>query len=291
MPTTLIRKFLNYMSESKKKYGIQWWILIIGLVIILFVTLTALFPGFFAPYSADNMEAGKQLTGPSSQNILGTDNLGRDVFSRIIYGSKTILGVAFIAALISSLIGVPLGLISGFVGGLFDKILSLIMDSIFSFPGLILAIALAAMLGPGIVNITGAVAVIYIPQYFRQVRGQTLSLKEEVFVEAGRAIGASKFRLLRKYIFPNVLATIVVIFSLNIADAIMTEAALSYLGLGLPAGIPDWGRDIAMGKKYLASGYWWIITFPGVAIVTLTLGFTMVGESLSELLNPKLRDK
>jgi|SRR6056297_77506 len=291
MVTTFLRKFLNYFKESKKKYGVQWWILVIGIVIVFFVTLTALFPGVFAPYGPNYMESGDQFAPPSFQNIFGVDNLGRDVYSRVVYGSKTILGVAFVAALISSLIGIPLGLISGFVGGVFDRVLSLIMDSIFSFPGLILAIALAAMLGPGIVNITGAVAVIYIPQYYRQVRGQTLSIKEEVFIEAGRAIGASKLRLLRKYIFPNVLATVVVIFSLNIADAIMTEAALSYLGLGLPAGIPDWGRDIAMGKKYLASGYWWVITFPGLAIVSLTLGFTMVGESLSELLNPKLRDK
>jgi peptide/nickel transport system permease protein len=209
----------------------------------------------------------------------------------MIHGSRTILGVAFAAAIISSIVGVTLGLISGFIGGVLDRILSLIMDSIYSFPGLILAIAFAAMLGPGVINITLAVAVIYIPTYFRLVRGQTLSIKEEVYVEAARALGAKKRTIITQYIFPNVIATVVVIFSLNIADAIMTEAALSYIGLGLPAGIPDWGMDLSMGKKYLPSGTWWMVTFPGLMIMILALGFTLLGEALAEILNPRLLEK
>ena len=189
------------------------------------------------------------------------------------------------------IIGIPLGLLSGFAGGVFDRILSLVMDSVYSFPGLILAIAFAAMLGPGILNITLAVAVVYIPTYFRLVRGQTLSIKEEVYVEAARAIGARRGTILSSYIFPNVIATVVVILSLNIADAIMTEAALSYIGLGLPAGIPDWGMDLSMGKKFLPSGVWWMITFPGLMIMLLALGFTMLGEGLAEILNPRLLER
>jgi peptide/nickel transport system permease protein len=177
------------------------------------------------------------------------------------------------------------------VGGILDRILSLIMDSVYSFPGLILAIAFAAMLGPGVVNITLAVAVIYIPTYFRMVRGQTLSIREEVYVEAARAIGARRWVILLQYIFPNVIASVVVIFSINIADAILTEAALSYIGLGLPAGIPDWGMDLSMGKKFLPSGTWWMITFPGAAISLLALGFTMLGEGLAEILNPRLLER
>jgi peptide/nickel transport system permease protein len=199
--------------------------------------------------------------------------------------------VAFAAAIISSGVGIPLGLLSGFVGGILDRILSLIMDSVYSFPGLILAIAFAAMLGPGVVNITLAVAVIYIPTYFRIVRGQTLSIREEVYVEAARAIGARRWVILLQYIFPNVIASVVVIFSINIADAILTEAALSYIGLGLPAGIPDWGMDLSMGKKFLPSGTWWMITFPGAAISLLALGFTMLGEGLAEILNPRLLER
>jgi len=209
----------------------------------------------------------------------------------MVYGAQTILGVAIAAAVMSAIIGIPLGLASGFAGGAFDRVLSLIMDSMYSFPGLILAIAFAAMLGPGVINITLAVAVVYIPTYFRLVRGQTLSIKEEVYVEAARAIGARRTTILGRYVFPNVIATVVVILSLNVADAIMTEAALSYIGLGLPAGIPDWGMDLSMGKKFLPSGVWWMITFPGLMIMLLALGFTMLGEGLAEILNPRLLER
>jgi peptide/nickel transport system permease protein len=208
-----------------------------------------------------------------------------------MYGSRTILGVAIAAAIASSLIGIPLGLLSGFIGGWFDKTLSLVMDSLYSFPGLILAIAFAAMLGPGIINVTMAVAVIYIPTYYRLVRGQTMSIRHELYVEAARAIGARRGTILAQYVFPNVIATVVVVFSLNIADAIMTEAALSYIGLGLSGSIPDWGMDLSMGKKFLPSGIWWMITFPGMMIMLLALGFTMLGEGLAEILNPKLLER
>jgi peptide/nickel transport system permease protein len=222
---------------------------------------------------------------------MGTDNLQRDVWSRMVHGSRTILGVAVLAAIISSVIGITSGLISGFSGGYFDRVLSLTMDSVYAFPGLILAIAFAAMLGPGIINITLAVAVIYIPTFFRLVRGQTLQIKEELYVEAAQAIGASRLTILWKYIFPNVLATAVVVFTLNVADAIMIEAALTYLGLGLPPSIVDWGMDLSMGKKFLPSGLWWMITFPGAMISILAVGFTMLGEGLAEILNPRLLER
>jgi len=222
---------------------------------------------------------------------MGTDNLQRDVWSRIVHGSRTILRIAVLAAIISSVFGITLGLMSGFSGGIFDRVLSLIMDSLYSFPGLILAIAFAAMLGPGVINITLAVSVIYIPTYFRLVRGQTLSIKEELYVEAARAIGAPGSTILWKYIFPNVIATTAVVFTLNVADAIMIEAALTYLGLGLPPSIVDWGMDLSMGKKFLPSGQWWLITFPGVMISLLAVGFTMLGEGLAEILNPRLLER
>ena len=278
-------------SSARRKYGLEWWILIAGAAVILFSIYLAAFPATIARYDPLDQEAGPQMSAPSRAHPMGTDNLSRDVLSRMIHGSRTILGVAFAAAILSSLIGIPLGLLSGFVGGALDRVLSLVMDSIYSFPGLILAIAFAAMLGPGVVNITLSVAVIYIPTYFRLVRGQTLSIKEELYVEAARAIGAPRRTILGRYIFPNVIATVVVVFSLNIADAIMTEAALSYIGLGLPAGIPDWGMDLSMGKKFLPSGVWWMITFPGAMISLLALGFTMLGEGLSEILNPRLLEK
>lgn len=282
---------LKAFMEANRRYGLEWWLLVTGTLIVLFIIFLALFPQVLAPYDPLDQNTGPQLSPPSPEHLMGTDNLQRDIFSRMIYGSRTILGVAFSAAIISSLAGVTLGLLSGFLGGYVDRILSLVMDSIYSFPGLILAIAFAAMLGPGVINITFAVAVIYIPTYFRLVRGQTLSIKEELYVEAARAIGAKRWTIIGRYIFPNVIATVVVIFSLNIADAIMTEAALSYIGLGLPAGIPDWGMDLSMGKKFLPSGTWWMVTFPGLMIMILALGFTLLGEALAEILNPRLLER
>lgn len=287
----VLRKPLHRFAAAQKKYGAEWWIMIAGALIVLFVVYLALFPQTIAPFDPLDQNAGPQLAPPSAEHLMGTDNLSRDILSRVIHGSQTILGVAISAALMSAIIGIPLGLFSGYVGGPIDRVLSLVMDSVYSFPGLILAIAFAAMLGPGVVNITLAVAVIYIPTYFRLVRGQTLSIKEEVYVEAARAIGARRTTILGRYVFPNVLATVAVIFSLNVADAIMTEAALSYIGLGLPAGIPDWGMDLSMGKKFLPSGVWWMVTFPGVMIMFLALGFTMLGEGMSEILNPRLLER
>ena len=164
------------------------------------------------------------------------------------------------------------------------------MDSIYSFPSLILAIAIAAMLGPGIINIAISIAVVYIPTYFRMVRGQTLSVKEELYVEAARSLGARAATILRLYVFPNVIPSVVVVFSLNIADAILTEAGLSFLGLGLPPPTPDWGFDLSAGRAYLPGGYWWIITFPGMMIALVALGFSMLGEGLNEILNPRLTE-
>ena len=220
--------------------------------------------------------------------ILGTDNLGRDVLSRIIWGSRTVMGVALSASLISLLLGVSIGLVSGFLGGSVDKVLSLIMDSIYSFPGLILAIAMVAVLGPGVVNVAIAVSVVYIPTFFRVVRGQVLSVKEELYVEAARSLGAKSLDILRRYIFPNVIPSIVVVLSLSVADAILTEAGLSFIGLGLPPDIPDWGYDVSKGASFLVAGYWWMVTFPGIMITLVATGFSLLGEGLSEILNPRL---
>ncbi|UCF91010.1 MAG: ABC transporter permease [Desulfobacterales bacterium] len=282
---------ISRFTRMGVKYGVEWWILVIGAVVILGVIAMALFAGSIAPYDPHDQNTGPQLAPPSSAHLMGTDNLQRDVFSRIIFGARTILGVAILAAIISSLVGISMGLISGYAGGGFDKALSLIIDSVYSFPGLILAITFAAMLGPGIISITFAVAVIYIPTYFRLVRGQTLTIKEELYVEAARAIGAPGRTILWQYIFPNVIATTVVVFTMNVGDAIMIEAALTYLGLGLPPSVVDWGMDLAMGKKFLPSGHWWLITFPGTMISLLALGFTMLGEGLAEILNPRLLER
>ncbi len=225
----------------------------------------------------------------ASSFILGTNQLGQDILSRIIWGTRIALIVGLSSACISFVIGVPLGLISGFFGGKLDRILTLIMDSLYAFPGLILAIAIAAVLGAGIGNIILAIAVIYIPTYFRVVRGQTMTVKNELYVEAARSLGTKTSTILWKYVFPNVLPSVVIIFSVNVADAILTEAGLSFLGLGLPPDTPDWGIDLARGQDYLRSA-WWLITCPGMMVSLVTLSFSMLGESLSEILNPRLSE-
>jgi len=237
----------------------------------------------------DLVIAGSIAGGKSGKSFpLGTNQIGQDVLSRLAWGSRIALTIGFTASLFSLFIGVPLGLIAGYVGGMFDRLVTLVMDSLYAFPGLILAIAIAAVLGPSIVNVIVAIAVLYIPTYYRIVRGQTLSTKEGLHVEAAKSIGATKTSIMWRYVFPLVIPSVAIIFSVNIADAILTGAALSFLGLGLPPTTPDWGIDLARGQEFIQRG-WWLITFPGIAVMLVVLAFTMLGEGLMEIFNPKLR--
>jgi peptide/nickel transport system permease protein len=262
------------------------WMVVLGLIIVLTIVFMAVFAEFIAPYDPTK-STGDVLSPPSVKHLMGTDNLGRDIFSRIVYGARVVLLVVISASLVSMLIGVPLGLISGYFGGKLDRALSMVMDSMYAFPSLILAIAIAAVLGPSIFNAIVAIAVVYVPTYFRMTRGQTLSLKSRLFVEAAKTIGASNKRIMLKYILPNLATTVIVIFSLCIADAILTEAGLSFLGFIVSAPTPDWGYDLSAGKPYLPSGYWWMITFPGMMVMLLALGFALIGEGLSEMYSPR----
>ena len=221
---------------------------------------------------------------------LGTNQLGQDVLSRLIWGTRVAFLIGFASSLFALIIGVPLGLLAGFAGGKIDRFMSLIMDSLYAFPGLILAIAITAVLGPSVINVVVAIAVVYVPTYFRIVRGQTLSTKEELYIEAARSIGAKSRTILRRYVFPNVIPSVAIIFSVNVADAILTGAGLSFLGLGLPPDTPDWGIDLAKGQEVIQSA-WWLITFPGLAVMLVVLTFTLMGEGLMEIFNPKLRER
>lgn len=236
---------------------------------------------------AGSLTGGAQTTGGF---LLGTNDLGQDVWSRLLWGTRVALIIGFSSSIIALVLGVPLGLLAGFVGGAFDRLMSLLMDSMYAFPGLILAIAITAVLGPSVFNVIVAIAVLYIPTYYRIVRGQTLSVKEEVYVEAARSIGARSREILQRYIFPNVIPSVAIIFSVNIADAILTGAGLSFLGLGLPPTIADWGIDLARGQRFIQNA-WWMITFPGLTILLVVLAFTLLGEGLTEIYNPKLRER
>jgi len=239
------------------------------------------------------LKRGKAITGETANQggfIMGTNEIGQDVFSRLIWGTRVALLIGFSGSTVALFFGVPLGLLAGYAGGGFDRLLSLLMDSLYAFPGLILAIAITAVLGPSVFNVIVAIAVLYIPTYYRIVRGQTLSVKEEVYVEAARSIGASRVEILRHYIYPNVIPSVAIIFSVNVADAILTGAGLSFLGLGLPPTIADWGIDLARGQRFIQTA-WWMITFPGLAIMLIVLAFSMLGEGLMEIFNPKLRER
>lgn len=231
------------------------------------------------------------LEPPSSNYLMGTTRLGYDMFSRIVYGARTILMVVLLSTIGSMAAGIPLGLVSGYSGGLVDRGLTTVMDSMYVFPSIILAIAIAAALGPGIFNTTLAIAIVYVPTYFRMVRGQTLSVREYVFVDAMRSIGARTRTIMFSHILPNILPAIVVVFSLNVADAVLTEAALSFFGLSVPAPTPDWGYDLRAGQEFLPSGLWWLITFPGMMIILLAVGFSLLGEGLNELIAPWISEK
>lgn len=239
------------------------------------------------------LREGQSITGGTATTggfLLGTNDIGQDVWSRLLWGTRVALIIGFSASIVALALGVPLGLFAGFFGGPFDRLLSLVMDSLYAFPGLILAIAITAVLGPSILNIIVAIAVLYIPTYYRIVRGQTLSVKEEVYIEAAKSIGARTLEILRIYIFPNVIPSVAIIFSVNVADAILTGAGLSFLGLGLPPTIADWGIDLARGQRFIQTA-WWMITFPGLAILLVVLAFSMMGEGLTEIFNPKLRER
>ncbi|AFY62176.1 ABC transporter permease [Synechococcus sp. PCC 6312] len=223
---------------------------------------------------------------PSSQHWWGTNRQGYDVFSRTLFGTQAALQVVVVATLFSLVIGVPLGLVSGYLGGRLDTALLFVMDTIYTLPGLLLAVTVAFVVGKGVVNAAVALSVAYIPQYYRVVRNQTISLKTEVFIEAAQAMGASTSRILSRYLFLNVLPSIPVLFTLNAADAILTLAGLGFLGLGLPPQVPEWGQDLRQALDGLSVGIWWTTLFPGLAMTLLVVGLSLLGEGLGETLNP-----
>jgi peptide/nickel transport system permease protein len=219
-----------------------------------------------------------------------------DVLSRVIWGSRTAIEVVVLAVVFSIAIGVPLGLISGYVGGKLDRVLVLINDALFAFPYLLLAIVIAFLLsdklGQGIVTAAVAITVVYVPQYFRVVRNHVISVREEPYVEAARALGAPRWTIIRRYVLSNVIQSVPSIATLNAADAILTLAALGFLGYGIqPTDAAEWGYDINRAIDDVGAGIWWTGLFPGLAIVLLVTGFTLVGEGLNDVLNPLIRKR
>jgi peptide/nickel transport system permease protein len=288
------------VSPFAKTTGVARWMLVVGLLITTMFLVFAAFAPWLSPYGFDQYQdaSGKfpKVGPPSGEHWFGTNDLSTDVLSHVVWGSRTALEVVALAVVASLLIGVPLGLISGYFSGWLDRILVLIMDAIFAFPSFLLAIVFAflftQLIGGGIVAAGLSLTCIYIPQYFRVVRSSTISAREATYIEAARAIGAPDSVIMRRYLFGNVIQSVPVIGTLNMADAIGTLAGLGFLGLGIqPGEAAEWGFDLQRAIDDAQSGIWWTTLYPGLAIVLLITGLTLVGEGLNETINPALRKR
>ncbi len=260
---------------------------LLGLVLIL---LSAIFAPYLTTYDPIKRDVANRLSPPSADHWLGTDALGRDIYTRIIYGGRISLKVGFASVLLSLLLGVPLGLLSGYIGGRLDSIIMRLMDLILAFPGIIFAIWLVAMLGPGVNQVILANALFALPEFSRVIRGSVLSFKHEDYVMAGRALGANPYEVMARHILPNVIAPIIIISSLNLSGAILAGASLSFLGLGAPPPQPEWGAMLSDGRPYLRTA-WWLAVFPGLMLTLVVLVSNIVGDGLRDALDPRIVSK
>jgi len=290
--------FSKIARPYKQSHGVQRFMLVTGTIVSLLLIALAIFAPMVSPYSFDTFKdaAGEfpRQGHPDARNHWGTTVGGLDVMSRALLGARTAVEVVVLAVFFSVAIGVPLGMISGYVGGWLDRILVLIMDALFAFPYLLLAIVAAFLLkntiDSGIVVTAIAITVVYVPQYFRVVRASTLSAREATYIEAARAMGARPSTIIRKYLFGNVVQSVPVIATLNAADAILTLAGLGFLGLGIqPTQAAEWGYDLQRAVADAGAGIWWTALFPGLGIVIAVTALTLVGEGLNDVLNPTLR--
>lgn len=262
---------------------------VFGATVILILFITAIFAPLIAPYPYDAIDLPQMLKAPNSENILGTDEFGRDIYSRIVYGSRISLQVGFIAVGISLVIGTILGALAGYYGGITDYIISGITDIAYSFPISLLAIAFVAALGRSLTNLIFAVALVSWSGYARLVRGQFISLKNREFIEATKILGMSDARIIFKHMLPNSMAPVIVLTTLEIPKAIIVESSLSFLGLGVPPPAPSWGSIMSSGRAYIMEAPW-VSIFPGLVMALAVLGFNLFGDALRDTLDPRLKD-
>jgi ABC-type dipeptide/oligopeptide/nickel transport systems, permease components len=288
------------ISPFRTTSGLARWILVTGLLITTVFVIFAIFAPWIAPYDFNQQTINgvkmPKMAPPSSEHWFGTNDQFYDILSRFIWGARTAVQVVTMSVVFSIVVGVPLGLLSGFVGGGIDRFLVFLMDAMYAVPSLLLAIVFSFLLrealGGGVVAAALALTAIYIPQYFRVVRNTTVSARESTYVEAARAIGAKNGTIMGRYLFGNVIQSVPVIGTLNAADALSTLAALGFLGLGIqPNEASEWGYDLSRALDDASAGIWWTTFFPGMAIVLLVTGLTLVGEGLNETVNPVLRKR
>ena len=294
---------LPVVSHFNKSVGLQRGMLVAGLVLTAAFLLTAVFAPLIAPFGfsqisdADGGFPAQQE--PGGKHLMGTTVGGYDVFSRVVWGAQTAVLVIIVAVIMSIFIGVILGLVSGYIGGWLDRTLVVIADAIYAFPPLLVAIVMAIAISGGRSSLWGgilaaaiSITVVFIPQYFRVIRAETIRLKAEPFVESAKVVGASNIRIMRLHVFKNATRTLPLIFTLNASEAILTLAGLGFLGFGIePTSAAEWGFDLNKALADTTSGIWWTGVYPGLAIVLTVLGLTLVGESINDLNDPRLRGR
>ncbi|MDT2048386.1 MULTISPECIES: ABC transporter permease [Priestia] len=276
-------KSLEFWGDFSKNKGA-----VIGGIIILFYLLMALLAPILSIHDPYQIDLSKKLQSPSLEHWMGTDDKGRDILARILYGSRLSMGVGFAAVAFGAFFGIIMGLLAGYFGGWLDTLISRILDIMLAFPGILLALAIISALGPSLINVTFAVGIFSIPLFARIVRGSTLETKELEYIDAIRCLGASDRTIIFKHILPNILSPIIIQGSLRLATAILSAAGLSFLGLGAQPPSPEWGTMLSSGRDFLFSAPY-IAIFPGLAISTLVLGFNLFGDGLRDALDPRLK--
>jgi peptide/nickel transport system permease protein len=262
---------------------------IAGAVVVVAWVIVAILAPVLAPYDPLMPAMGQRLQPPSAAHPFGTDNYGRDVLSRVVFGARFSLPIGLIAVGIAVMVGVPLGALAGYYRGTLEQVIMRGMDVILSFPSLLLAMAISTALGTGLISAMIAVGTVGVPEFARLVYGQVLSLREREFAEAARALGNPDRSVLFWHLLPNALAPIVVRATLGLGFAILTAASLSFLGLGVRPPLAEWGAMISEGREFIVSGQWWMVTFPGLAVASSVLGFNLLGDGLRDMLDPRLR--
>ncbi len=276
----------NALWAALRRNRLSW----VGLGLLLTIVLVAIFAPWLAPHDPLKQHIISRLEPPSYEFWLGTDSYGRDVLSRLIYGSRISLMVGFVAILIAMTIGSSLGVLAGYLGGMFDRLVMGLVDVLLSFPTLVLGLMIAAMLGASLQNLIVAIAITEIAPFVRVARAPTIALKNRDFIEAGRALGYSPLRLMCVHIVPNMISDVIVLGSLWMASAIRTEASLSFIGLGVPPPIATWGSMIREGFEHILDA-WWLTVFPSLAILLTVLALNLLGDALRDAIDPKLRSE
>jgi len=259
---------------------------LLGLFLLLLILLLSIFAPLISPYEPTKINIPERFASPSADHWFGTDEVGRDIFTRILYGARLSLGVGVAVVVGAGVVGTIIGAISGYFGGRIDQLIMRLMDIILAFPALVLAMAIAATLGPNLQNAMLAIAIIKIPVYVRLARAETLALREKLFVKAAVTFGISPWRIIARHIIPNALSPVIIQVTLDIGDAILLVATLGFLGLGAQPPTPEWGAMISIGWKYLLD-YWWYPTFPGLALFLASCGFNLIGDGIRDILDPK----